>query len=180
MVDAWLLVLIAFFIPPLAVYLHEEECSGKVCVSVILFLFLWLPGSNQWAIHCVEWSAVCSRLHSCVVRYLQLKKNSNDALSFLLVRLLSFLLFFRKHECCDCDQSGSLLLSAINAGLVLFCVWWSLLNVISVPRTVSSACNCLELGASTSSVQDRFVDFRLSMHHDISDQQHWLSKNTQT
>lgn len=42
--DTWLLVVIAFFIPPLAVYLYEGEWTKRCTVNLILTLLCGLPG----------------------------------------------------------------------------------------------------------------------------------------
>ena len=39
-----LLVILALFIPPLAVYLHQGEINNKFWISLILTLLLFLPG----------------------------------------------------------------------------------------------------------------------------------------
>ncbi|OIR05747.1 proteolipid membrane potential modulator [mine drainage metagenome] len=39
-----LLVILAVLLPPLAVYLHENELNTKFWISLILTLLLWLPG----------------------------------------------------------------------------------------------------------------------------------------
>lgn len=42
--DQLLLVIIAIFIPPLAVYLHEGEINGKFWLDLLLTLLFFLPG----------------------------------------------------------------------------------------------------------------------------------------
>ena len=39
-----LLVILAFLLPPLAVYLHQGEANNKFWISLILTLLLWVPG----------------------------------------------------------------------------------------------------------------------------------------
>ncbi|GAI04443.1 unnamed protein product, partial [marine sediment metagenome] len=39
-----LLAILAILLPPLAVYLHENELNGKFWLSLILTLIFWLPG----------------------------------------------------------------------------------------------------------------------------------------
>jgi uncharacterized membrane protein YqaE (UPF0057 family) len=39
-----LLVILAILLPPLAVYLHENEINTKFWISLLLTLLLWLPG----------------------------------------------------------------------------------------------------------------------------------------
>jgi len=39
-----LLVILAILLPPLAVYLHENEINGKFWLDVILTLLLYIPG----------------------------------------------------------------------------------------------------------------------------------------
>ena len=39
-----LLVIIAILLPPLAVYMHEEEINSKFWISLLLTLIFWLPG----------------------------------------------------------------------------------------------------------------------------------------
>lgn len=42
--DQLLLILIAILIPPLAVYLHEDEINGKFWLDLILTLLFYIPG----------------------------------------------------------------------------------------------------------------------------------------
>ena len=39
-----LLVILAIFIPPLAVYLHQNEINSKFWISLVLTLLFWVPG----------------------------------------------------------------------------------------------------------------------------------------
>ena len=39
-----LLVILAIFIPPLAVYLHQNEINSKFWISLVLTLLFWIPG----------------------------------------------------------------------------------------------------------------------------------------
>ncbi len=43
-VDEVVLILLAIFLPPLAVYLHQGEINTKFWISLILTLLVWLPG----------------------------------------------------------------------------------------------------------------------------------------
>ena len=43
-VDTALLVILAIFIPPLAVYLHQNEINSKFWISLVLTLIFWIPG----------------------------------------------------------------------------------------------------------------------------------------
>lgn len=42
--DTVLLALLAVFLPPLAVFLKEEEINARFWISVLLTLLFWLPG----------------------------------------------------------------------------------------------------------------------------------------
>lgn len=42
--DMLLLVIIAIFIPPLAMYLHQGEINGKFWISLLLTLLFYIPG----------------------------------------------------------------------------------------------------------------------------------------
>ncbi|HJV19544.1 MAG TPA: YqaE/Pmp3 family membrane protein [Sediminibacterium sp.] len=42
--DTVLLAILAILLPPLAVYLHENQTNGKFWISVLLTLLFWLPG----------------------------------------------------------------------------------------------------------------------------------------
>jgi uncharacterized membrane protein YqaE (UPF0057 family) len=42
--DQVLLAILAILLPPLAVYLKEEEVNSKFWISLILTLLLWIPG----------------------------------------------------------------------------------------------------------------------------------------
>jgi len=42
--DQVLLIVLAIFLPPLAVYLHQGEINTKFWISLILTLLGWLPG----------------------------------------------------------------------------------------------------------------------------------------
>jgi uncharacterized membrane protein YqaE (UPF0057 family) len=44
MVDTIILVIIAFFLPPLAVYLHQNACNQTTIIDLILTILFWLPG----------------------------------------------------------------------------------------------------------------------------------------
>ncbi|UJR23514.1 hypothetical protein I4U23_026509 [Adineta vaga] len=44
MVSTILLVILAFFIPPLAVYLHQGSCNNTTLINLILTILFWLPG----------------------------------------------------------------------------------------------------------------------------------------
>jgi uncharacterized membrane protein YqaE (UPF0057 family) len=39
-----LLVILAILLPPLAVYLHQNEINNKFWISLILTLIMWVPG----------------------------------------------------------------------------------------------------------------------------------------
>ncbi|OMH78865.1 UPF0057 membrane protein [Zancudomyces culisetae] len=39
-----ILVLIALFIPPVAVYMERGDCDGQVWLNLILTIFFYLPG----------------------------------------------------------------------------------------------------------------------------------------
>ncbi len=43
-VDDVVLILLAIFLPPLAVYLHQGELNTKFWISLILTLLGWIPG----------------------------------------------------------------------------------------------------------------------------------------
>jgi uncharacterized membrane protein YqaE (UPF0057 family) len=43
-VDQVALIILAIFLPPLAVYLHQEEVNGKFWLSLILWFLFILPG----------------------------------------------------------------------------------------------------------------------------------------
>jgi uncharacterized membrane protein YqaE (UPF0057 family) len=42
--DTALLVILAILIPPLAVYLHQNEINSKFWISLVLTLIFWIPG----------------------------------------------------------------------------------------------------------------------------------------
>ena len=43
--DKILLIIIAIFIPPLAAYLHENDCNKQVIINLILTIFgFWICG----------------------------------------------------------------------------------------------------------------------------------------
>lgn len=42
--DQTLLIILCILLPPLAVYLKEEEINSKFWISVLLTLLFWLPG----------------------------------------------------------------------------------------------------------------------------------------
>ncbi|MFY7652371.1 MAG: YqaE/Pmp3 family membrane protein [Chitinophagaceae bacterium] len=42
--DTLLMVIIAILLPPLAVYLHQNEINSKFWLSLLLTLLFWLPG----------------------------------------------------------------------------------------------------------------------------------------
>jgi uncharacterized membrane protein YqaE (UPF0057 family) len=42
--DTVLLVILAILLPPLAVYLHEDEINTKFWLSIIFTLLFWIPG----------------------------------------------------------------------------------------------------------------------------------------
>ena len=44
MVDKIVLCIIAFFLPPLAVYLHQNSCNQTTLINLILTILFWLPG----------------------------------------------------------------------------------------------------------------------------------------
>ena len=50
MVDTIVLVIIAFFLPPLAVYLHQNACNQTTIINLILTILFWLPGTSNNAI----------------------------------------------------------------------------------------------------------------------------------
>ena len=39
-----LLVILAILLPPLAVYLHEDEINTRFWISIVLTLLFWIPG----------------------------------------------------------------------------------------------------------------------------------------
>jgi len=39
-----LLVILAILLPPLAVYLHEDEINSRFWISLVLTLLFWIPG----------------------------------------------------------------------------------------------------------------------------------------
>jgi len=43
-VEQIVLIILAIFIPPLAVYLHQGEVNSKFWISLVLTLLFWLPG----------------------------------------------------------------------------------------------------------------------------------------
>ena len=43
-VNQLLLVILAIFLPPLAVYLHQGEINTKFWISLVLTLIFWIPG----------------------------------------------------------------------------------------------------------------------------------------
>ncbi|TAH03521.1 MAG: YqaE/Pmp3 family membrane protein [Sphingobacteriales bacterium] len=42
--DQTLLIILCILLPPLAVYLKEEEINSKFWISLLLTLLFWLPG----------------------------------------------------------------------------------------------------------------------------------------
>ncbi|CAF0790431.1 unnamed protein product [Adineta ricciae] len=44
MVSTLILVIIALFVPPLAVYLHENSCNNVTILNLILTILFFLPG----------------------------------------------------------------------------------------------------------------------------------------
>lgn len=44
MASTLILVIIAFFLPPLAVYLHQNACNQTTLINLILTILFWLPG----------------------------------------------------------------------------------------------------------------------------------------
>jgi len=42
--DTLLLVIIAILLPPLAVYLYEDEINNRFWISLLLTILFWLPG----------------------------------------------------------------------------------------------------------------------------------------
>ncbi len=42
--DKTLLIVLAILLPPLAVYLHQQEINNKFWISLVLTLLFWLPG----------------------------------------------------------------------------------------------------------------------------------------
>lgn len=42
--DTVLLAILAILLPPLAVYLHEDQTNNKFWISLLLTLLFWLPG----------------------------------------------------------------------------------------------------------------------------------------
>jgi uncharacterized membrane protein YqaE (UPF0057 family) len=43
-VDMAVLIILSILLPPLAVYLHQDEINSKFWISVLLTLLFWLPG----------------------------------------------------------------------------------------------------------------------------------------
>ena len=43
-VEPWVLIVLAILLPPLAVYLYEDEINWKFWVSILLTLLFWIPG----------------------------------------------------------------------------------------------------------------------------------------
>jgi uncharacterized membrane protein YqaE (UPF0057 family) len=40
-----LLIILAIFIPPLAVYLHQKDCNNQVIINLLLTIFgVWILG----------------------------------------------------------------------------------------------------------------------------------------
>jgi uncharacterized membrane protein YqaE (UPF0057 family) len=60
MVDTIVLVIIAFFIPPLAVYLHENACNNTTILNLILTILFWLPGTYNLSIYFYHISTILS------------------------------------------------------------------------------------------------------------------------
>jgi len=60
MVDTIVLVIIAFFIPPLAVYLHENACNQTTILDLILTILFWLPGTYDTSIYFYTISTIFS------------------------------------------------------------------------------------------------------------------------
>lgn len=50
MVDKIILVIIALFIPPLAVYLHQNACNQTTIINLILTILFFLPGMLKYQI----------------------------------------------------------------------------------------------------------------------------------
>jgi uncharacterized membrane protein YqaE (UPF0057 family) len=43
-IEPWVLIVLAILLPPLAVYLYEDEINWKFWVSILLTLLFWIPG----------------------------------------------------------------------------------------------------------------------------------------
>ncbi len=43
-VEPWVLIVLAILLPPLAVYLYEDEINWKFWVSILLTILFWIPG----------------------------------------------------------------------------------------------------------------------------------------
>jgi uncharacterized membrane protein YqaE (UPF0057 family) len=43
-VEQVVLIILAVLLPPLAVYLHQDEINSKFWISILLTLLFWLPG----------------------------------------------------------------------------------------------------------------------------------------
>ena len=85
MVDKLLLVIIAIFIPPLAVYLHQNACNQTTIINLILTILFFLPGrfaKRQCRVELLI--LIYSRLDSCSVHYSPLSDEDhiNDRLTF--------------------------------------------------------------------------------------------------
>ena len=43
-IEPWVLIVLAILLPPLAVYLYEDEINWKFWVSIALTILIWIPG----------------------------------------------------------------------------------------------------------------------------------------
>jgi len=43
-IEPWVLIVLAILLPPLAVYLYEDEINWKFWVSILLTILFWIPG----------------------------------------------------------------------------------------------------------------------------------------
>ncbi|KAI6191143.1 hypothetical protein M3Y97_00195900 [Aphelenchoides bicaudatus] len=58
-------LILIFILPPLAVFLQANECSGHVILNILLTLLGWIPG----AIH-AAWYCYCRGLRNRAIHYL--------------------------------------------------------------------------------------------------------------
>ncbi len=58
MASTLLLCILAFFLPPLAVYLHENACNNTTIINLILTILFWLPGTYLHNIYLCQYSYI--------------------------------------------------------------------------------------------------------------------------
>ena len=63
-----LLLILIFFIPPLAVYFVQKQCNSTVVLNLILYLIVWIPGVIH-ALYVIYFSWIdLSLLFNCIPR----------------------------------------------------------------------------------------------------------------